>query len=432
MESDFDKALGGSALDFFKTTGKSLEERYRAINQYGALLEKHEVYFAANRVITSLVSTHVDAEIGGKENRRYLNFSSQDYLGLAQDDEVKNAARNAILEYGIHTASSPVLSGRNKLTDTLEKRLAEITGTEQALLFPIGWGACFGAIAGLVTRTDHLILDALSHNSLQVASSYSTDNIHKFRHNDLDHIEKLLHQCREKSPDSGVFIILEGLYSMNSDMPDLREVLRLSKKYEAILMVDIAHDFGAMGKKGLGILETIEGEDMSNVVLIGAFSKSFASNGGFVAGPAVIRKQLLVFGPTYTFSNAISPVQCAAVLKCADIIFSEKGDRLRSSLMTNINHAINQFKKYDFETNGIPSPIVPVLIGNEDLARVIGRENIRNGLMANVAEFPAVPKGKAIFRFQLMSNHNAGEIEEAAEILSRSRSKAIDILRSIG
>lgn len=429
MDSDFLKALGGSALDFFKTSGKSFGERYKPLNEYITLLEKHKVFFTANRVITSLVASNVDAEISGSSKRNFLNFSSQDYLGLAQSEEVKNAAHEAIDNYGVHTSSSPVLSGRNILTEKLENKLADITGTEQSLLFPVGWGACFGAIAALVNHSDHILLDALSHNSLQVASSYSTDNIHKFRHNDVGHLDQLLIRLREKEPKSGIFVVIEGLYSMNSDMPDLKSVLELTKKYEAILIVDIAHDFGAMGKKGLGILETIEGEDLSNLVLVGAFSKSFATNGGFVAGPACIRKQLSIFGPTYTFSNGISPVQCAIALKCSDIIFSSKGDELRLKLNDNIQCARREFNSRGFETNGIPSPIVPVNIGNEDLARIIGRENIRNGLMTNIAEFPAVPKGKAIFRFQLMSTHEHTQIIEAAEIISQGRKEAQLILQ---
>jgi 7-keto-8-aminopelargonate synthetase-like enzyme len=429
MKNELSKALGGSALDFYKISGKTLSERFNTLNDYGSLLQKHEVYFYANRVFTSLVSTYIDAEIGNQPEGSYLNFSSQDYLGLSQNEEVKNAAKTAIDEFGIHVASSPIYSGRNKLTEKLENRLAELLGVDQALLFPIGWGACFGAISALVQHSDHLIMDALSHNSLQVGSVNSTHNIHKFRHNDMEHLESLLKRIRQDDPGTGIFIVMEGLYSMNSDIPDLRKILDLSRQFEAIIFLDIAHDFGAMGARGLGILETIEGEIPDNLVLIGAFSKSFASNGGFVAGPASIRKRIIVFAPTYTFTNGISPMQCSVALKCTDIIFSEQGDKLRKQLMENIIFALGEFRKHGFHVNGDPSPIVPVLIGNEDLARIIGRENIKNGLLANIAEFPAVPRRKAIFRFQMMSNHKHSEIEEGVKILSESRKAALEILK---
>jgi 7-keto-8-aminopelargonate synthetase-like enzyme len=138
MKPNFSKAMGGSALDFYKISGKTLQERHKNMNDYGSLLEEHGVYFIANRVLTSLVSTYITAEIGGLQKKEYLNFSSQDYLGLSQDEEVKNAARQAIDEFGVHTASSPILSGRNKLVERLENKLASITGTDQSLLFPVG------------------------------------------------------------------------------------------------------------------------------------------------------------------------------------------------------------------------------------------------------------------------------------------------------
>jgi 7-keto-8-aminopelargonate synthetase-like enzyme len=273
------------------------------------------------------------------------------------------------------------------------------------------------------------MMDGLSHNSLQVGSMNATHNIHKFRHNDVEHLESLLKRIRESDANTAIFIVIESLYSMNSDVPDLKKVLDLSRQYEAIIILDIAHDFGAMGSNGLGILETIGEERPDNLILIGAFSKSFASNGGFVAGPACIRNQLIVYAPTYTFTNGISPMQCAVALKCADIIFSEQGDLLRKQLMTNITFALAEFERHGFHVNGVPSPIVPVLIGNEDLVRIIGRENIKNGLLANIAEFPAVPRRKAIFRFQMMSNHQPSEIKEGVKILNESRKTALEILK---
>jgi 7-keto-8-aminopelargonate synthetase-like enzyme len=429
--SDFLRAVGGSALDYFKISGKSLHQRFSPIYDYGSIRDDYGVYFSANRVLTSLVSTYVDAEVANHPGERYLNFSSQDYLGLSQNDEVKNAARIAIDEYGIHTASSPILTGRNKLTEKLEETLAGILGMEQCLLYPTGWGACFGAIAALVTGNDQLILDSLSHNSLQTAAKYSVECAQKFKHNDINHLESLLKKSRSKNPEGAIFVVVESLYSMNSDIPDLANILDLTMKYEAILILDIAHDFGAMGEKGLGILETVRNKNLDNVVVCGAFSKSFASNGGFVAGPEVIRRQLIVFSPTYTFSNGISPMQCAVAQKCAEIIFSEQGTILRKKLKKNINDAIGEFKNYRFVTIGVPSPIVPVLIGPEDLTRLMAREMTNKGVLANMAEFPAVPKGKSIFRFQMMSNHRKEHIVEAARTLAATRTEAEGMLREL-
>jgi 7-keto-8-aminopelargonate synthetase-like enzyme len=238
-------------------------------------------------------------------------------------------------------------------------------------------------------------------------------------------------KCREKNPNGSIFVVIESLYSMNSDVPDLKNVLHLIRKYEAILILDIAHDFGAIGEKGLGLLETIDMKDLENVVLCGAFSKSFASNGGFVASQQVLRPQLVVFSPSYTFSNGISPMQCAIALKCAEIMFSRDGVTLRQKLKSNIDFAIREFQSNGFKTNGIPSPIVPVFIGAEDLARLISREITKKGLLANLAEFPAVPRGQSIFRFQLMSTHQSEQIDKAVRILKSTKSEAEISLREL-
>ncbi len=424
MQKNLLSSLNGSGLDYIKVKGKSLADRYSSLFNYTSLLKKNGFYSYANRVLNTSVSTHVIAEVANSPSHKYLNFSSQDYLGLAQDEQVKNAAKDVVDKFGIHVASSPILTGRNSLTEQLENRLAGILGTEQCLLFPTGWAACFGVISALVSEYDFLIIDALSHNSLQVGSKYSTKHVKKYKHNDLDHLHKLLKKCRDENPQAGIFVVAEGLYSMNSDMPDLKNLLKLVNTYEAVLILDIAHDFGAMGKKGLGILENVQNENLDNVVLCGSFSKSFASNGGFVAGPEVIRQQLIVFAPSYTFSNGISPVQSAIALKCADIIFSPHGQVLRKKLKTNIDFAIQQFNSNGFITNGIPSPIVPVFIGHEKLARLISKEIVKKHLLANLAEYPGVPKAKAVFRFQLMATHTTDLIPEAVQIMKFAKANA--------
>ena len=431
MQSELLKALNRSGLTFIKVKGKTLKERYQPISDFTELRKKFGVYCYANRVLNAKAAPYVEAEFDHRKSEKFLNFSSQDYLGLSQNEEVKNAVKLAIDEFGIHAASSPVLTGRNKMTEKLESKLASVLNKEQCLLYPTGWTACFGVIASLVTVLDYIIIDALSHNSLQVGAKYSTPHVQKFKHNDVEHLEKLLKKRRESEPNAGIFVILEGLFSMNSDMPDLKSVLHLANKYEAILIIDVAHDFGAMGSKGLGVLETVENENLDNVVVCGAFSKSFASNGGFVAGPNVIRQQLIVFSPTYTFSNGISQMQCAAVLKCTDIIFSKQGDILRKQSKENIDFAIKEFNKNGFVTNGIPSPIVPVLIGADDLARLISKEIINQGLLANLAEYPAVPKSQAIFRFQIMSNHTHSQIADAVQKIKHAKIDAEKTLKSL-
>jgi 7-keto-8-aminopelargonate synthetase-like enzyme len=208
---------------------------------------------------------------------------------------------------------------------------------------------------------------------------------------------------------------------MNSDAPDLRRIMELAHKYEAIVIIDTAHDLGVIGKEGLGLLETIDLPYSKNLIICGAFSKAFGTNGGFVAGPIEIRKQITIMSPTYMFSTGASPLQCHIASKSIDLVFSEEGDRMRKRLKQLVDFTVKKFTDNGFTINGIPSQIVPVLIGHERTARMIFKKVFERGLLVNLVEFPAVPKSKAIFRFQLMASHIEADIELAIEMMKTAR-----------
>ncbi|MEO8149064.1 MAG: pyridoxal phosphate-dependent aminotransferase family protein [Bacteroidia bacterium] len=327
-------------------------------------------------------------------------------------------------KYGIHSAGAAILTGRSSITDELEKRIATILQQDQALVFSSGWMACFSAIAGLVTKEDCIVMDSLSHNCLDVAAHYATTNVFKFMHNNIEDLENKLKSLRAKNAQNGIFIVVESLYSMNSDGPDLKAIQQLAITYDAILIIDVAHDFGCLGTHGLGNLENMQLENAENLVITGSFSKTFASNGGFVAGSQVIRQRITFFGPTYTFSNAISPVQCAIVNSAMQIVFSHEGELLRAKLMENILHILKCMHQAGFKTNGNPSAIIPVLIGDERLARLISKNITQSGVIANLIEYPAVPRGKAIFRFQMMANYTKDVIEKTLALFIKAYQRA--------
>jgi 7-keto-8-aminopelargonate synthetase-like enzyme len=306
-------------------------------------------------------------------------------------------------------------------TGELEKKLSGLLQQDTSLIFPSGWMACFGAVAGLVNGKDTVVIDALAHNCLQVAAKFSTNNIFKFNHNDMYHLNAVLEKCRQADERNGLFIVTESLYSMNSDAPDLRRVLELAHKYEANVIIDTAHDLGAMGKKGLGLLETVDIEYAKNLIICGAFSKVFGTNGGFVAGPASVRRQLTVMAPSYMFSTGASPLQCHIAGKSLDLVFSEEGQKMRARLKELVSFTVEQFVLNGFTINGIPSQIVPVHIGHERIARMIFKRIFEQGLLVNLIEFPAVPKGKAIFRFQLMATHKESDIIQAIKMMQEAR-----------
>lgn len=425
------KALLGNSIEYYNLKGKSKEERYFPLTEYAIARSQQGVNPYSNCVMHTPIAPFVKASVGGGEISEYLNFSSQDYMGLSQNEKVKQALFMTIENYGIHTASSPAFTGKNPLIIELEEKLSEVLGVEQSILFTAGWMACFGAIKSLVSPKDVILLDAYSHNSLQTAAASATEEIYRFRHNDIEHLDELLAKYREKFLNNGIFVVIESLYSMHSDIIDLKKYIDVANKYEAIVILDIAHDFGVMGENGLGVLEGISEADKENLVIIGAFTKAFATNGGFVAGKNIFRAQTMLYSPSYTFSNSISPLQTSVAFECAKILFSEKGKDMRNTFLENIKYAIETFHKKNFQTNGSPSPIVPVVIGDDILSRIMYKQNCENKLLANLAEFPAVPKNQSLFRFQMMATHTKEHIDKAIEIFSTTYNQSKVILQNI-
>ncbi len=431
MKSELSEALSVNSIGYYRAQGKTLDERCEPLNNYGDLRTKYGVNSYGYAVMYSPIAPYVDAKLTydpEQKVEKFLNFSSQDYMGMAQDERVNKAAAEVIGKLGIHTASSPAFTGRNYYIEELEEKLATSIGLEQVVLYTTGWMACFGAINSLAGEGDIIILDAFAHNSLQTAAKATTKRIYKFKHNDLENLEQILKAQREKEPETGILIVVETLYSMHADIIDIRAFYALAQKYEAILIVDIAHDLGVYGQKGLGVLEELTIEERNSIVVIGAFTKAFATNGGFVGGGNVIRGRTMLFSPPYTFSNAISPLQTAVALQSAKILFSPEGDQIRKKLHQNINMTRQAFEQAGFEVLGKPSPIVPVVVGDGKLARIVYRESLNQHLLANLAEFPAVPRKQSLFRFQLMATHEKEHIEEAVRRFSAAYKEAVEFI----
>lgn len=353
-----------------------------------------------------------------------INFASQDYLSLSAHPAVSDAAIETIKEFGVHSAGSPALVGNTSLSLALERKIAEFLQAEHVTLFPTGWAAGFGVVKGLVRPSDHIVMDALSHACLQEGAQAATRNIHYFRHNSIEGVREKLQSIRAKDGENGILIITESLFSMDSDTPDIIALQALAHEYDAILVVDVAHDLGALGPDGRGF---IGAQDMIGKVdvVMGSFSKTFASNGGFVAcRKRSVKEYLRYYSSPCTFSNALSPTQAAIVLKAFEIVDSEEGNQLRASLMTNIRLLRELLHGTGFETYGDPSPIVCVKMGTEGLARLVARRLPEIGLLSNLVEFPAVPKGQARFRMQVMANHSSRDIIDSVHRLSVATTQA--------
>ncbi|HEX8568657.1 MAG TPA: aminotransferase class I/II-fold pyridoxal phosphate-dependent enzyme [Caulobacteraceae bacterium] len=417
-------ALTGSMRDYRVPKGSDLLTRIEGFFRWQDLRRQHGVWpFSRSTDGGPTAAAKVRDDLGGL--MQGVNFGSQDYLSLSSHPAIKQTALDTIRDWGVHSAGSPALVGNTNHSVLLERKIADFLKMEEAILFPTGWAAGFGVIKGLVRSADHIVMDALSHTCLQEGAQASTKNVYLFRHNDLEHCRRWLTQIRAKDTENGIMVVTEGLFSMDSDTPDIRAMQELCKEFGATLMVDVAHDLGNLGEDGTGHIGM---QDMLGEVdlVMGSFSKTFGSNGGFVACKnRAIKEYLRFYSPPCTFSNALSPSQAATVLKAFEIVESEEGRTLRRKMMDNVLDLRAQLVKAGFEIYGDPSAIVCVKMGNEGLARLVSRRLPALGLIANLVEFPAVPKGQARFRLQVMANHTPQNIATAVQLLRGAYNEAL-------
>ena len=418
-----EEALTGSLRDYKMPTGTDLVNRINGFYEWQDLRRSYDLWPYAKSTATA-PKTHCSAKSDAGDLIKGVNFASQDYLSLASHPAIKQAAMEAIEEYGVHSAGSAALLGNTRHSLLLEQRITEFLNGRQTVLYPTGWSAGFAAIQGLVRPDDHVIMDVLAHSCLQEGARASTTNIHFHGHLNVRAVERKLQKIRANDTENGILVVTESLFSMHSDTPDIGALRALCDEYDAKLLVDCAHDFGSIGDDGrghLGLQKIIDRVD----VIIGSFSKTFASNGGFISvqTPAAA-EYLKYYSATQTFSNALSPVQAAAVLAAFGVVDSEEGKTRRRKLMDNVLYMRSEMNKVGLEALGDPSAIVPVRVGVEGLARIASRELSRLGAIANLVEYPAVPQGGARFRVQVMSDHNTDDIDELVRLMLKAMNNA--------
>lgn len=422
--------LTGSMRDFRVPGGNDLLGRIEGFYRWQNA-RRHSGVWPFSRATQQGVGAEVAACDDRGQEMTGVNFASQDYLSLSAHPAIKAVAHETLWACGVHSAGSAALVGNTSHSVRLERKIADFLGMQEAILYPTGWAAGYGIIRGLVRSADHIVMDALSHTCLQEGANAATRNIYQFRHLDMAHCERWLKKIRETDTENGIMVVTEGLFSMDSDVPDIGAMQALCDKYNATLMLDVAHDFGALGAEGKGHIG-IQGQLGKVDIVMGSFSKTFASNGGFVAcRNRAVKEYLRFYSPSCTFSNALSPVQCAVVLKAFEIIESEEGANLRGALLRNVNSLRQHLTDAGMEFYGEPSAIVAVKMGSEALARLVSKRLPALGLLANLVEYPAVPKGAARFRMQVMANHTEQNIIDAVARLKEARDEALVELHEI-
>ncbi|QJB31117.1 aminotransferase class I/II-fold pyridoxal phosphate-dependent enzyme [Chitinophaga oryzae] len=421
-----ENALSKSTADFYVPDGRDVLSRMDAYYSWVKSRVRTNTW-QYSRTQTSRPGPVITATDAGGRQMEGVNFASQDYLGLSAHPDVLNAAQEALLRYGPHSAGSPMFMGQTDLVPQLEEKLQELTGMEHVLIFPTGWAAGFSSLTGLVRKNDYIVMDRLAHACLRQGAYAATANVFKFDHLDHEDARKILASIRAKDAANGILVVSEGLFSMNADTPDIRRLQEICHEFGARLLMDVAHDLGATGPEGSGQLG-IQGMKGRVDLVMGSFSKTFAANGGFIAThSAAVKEYLKMYAGPYLFSNAVSPVQTAAALQGSRIITAPEGAGLRKLSLGNTLHMRARFASNNLPCLGIAAPIVLVPVGGERHARLSHSLLMKKNIAAMIVEYPVVPMSEARIRLQLMSTHTIGQINHAVdhicEVLDEVRKK---------
>ncbi len=417
-------ALSGVTSDFRSTTGVDILARWDAHQRWWDARLLHGLDPYGKRTQSGIAPACSATLRDGGPLLSGVNFASQDYLNLAAHPAIHGAAHAAIARFGVHSAGSVALMGDTQLAERLERRIAEFLGYADCTLFPTGWAAGYGIVHTLAGRGDHILMDVLAHACLQEGARNSGAQVHSFPHLSNDAVQRRLGRIRAEAPEAGILVVTEGLFSMDSDVPDLAGLRALCTAHRATLLVDVAHDLGALGPGGRGHLGAQGLLGLADVVM-GSFSKTFASNGGFVATQARSLKLGLRCGcGPLTFSNALSPVQAAIVLAAFDVVDSAEGQARRDRLLSNIARLRAGLDASGFTVLGQPSAIVPVLLGDNALARLMTRHALAGGALVNLVEHPAVARNGCRWRLQVMAEHTEAQIDRMVAIAGAARDAA--------
>jgi len=344
--------------------------------------------------------------------RRMIMIGSNNYLGLTNHPKVKEAAMDAIKKYGTGCAGSRFLNGTLDIHVKTEEKLARFIRKEAALIFSTGFQVNLGVISALVGKDDVVIIDKMDHASIFDGCRLSFGETKKYKHNDMADLERILKEYEEK----GKLIIVDGVFSMEGDIANLPEIVLLAKKYGSRLMVDDAHGIGVLGKTGRGTSEHFGLENEVDLIM-GTYSKSLASIGGFIASSADVIHYIKHFARSLIFSASPPPASVAAVSAALDIIENEP-ERIER-LWKNTRKMYNGFKKLGFEVGPSQTPIIPIVVGDDMVAFTMTKMLQDEGVFANVAVTPAVPAGKALIRTSYMATHTDEQLDRVLEAFEK-------------
>ncbi|MCH5229311.1 MAG: aminotransferase class I/II-fold pyridoxal phosphate-dependent enzyme [Muribaculaceae bacterium] len=383
------------------------------------LQEKLSVYDAPQKAKAAGVYPYF-RQISSEQNtevlmngRKVLMFGSNSYMGLTNHPKVIEAAVEATKKYGTGMAGSPFLNGTLDIHKQLEERLADYVGKEDVMLYSTGFGVNLGVISTLTGREDYVILDEQDHASIIDGRRLSFSNYLKYRHNDMQSLEA---QLKKTDPNKVKLIVTDGVFSMEGDVANLPEIVRLAKEYNASVMVDEAHGIGVFGEGGRGTCNHF-GVTQDVDLIMGTFSKSFASLGGFIATDKEITNYLRHHSRAYIFTASITPAATAAVNAAMDIILAEP--ERQTHLWDITNYALAKFREMGCEIGHTSTPIIPLFIRDDYKTFHVTRDLLDEGVFVNPVVTPAVAPQDTLIRYSLMATHTKEQVERSIEAIRK-------------
>ena len=404
MDYDYTNFYFGAGDDPFAML-EPFQDWYRQVRPLG--------YYQYELPIHTAPSTRVDVEDTktGEIRKGLINFASYNYLGLSYRDEVKEAIKAAVDVYGGGSSGSPILSGTTSLHRQLSERLAAFKGKEATLIFPTGYSANVGVIAGLMRSGDLIVADQYAHASIVDGMILSKAKSRFFRHNRADDLDRKL-----KGFEGKKLVIIEGVYSMDGDMAPLPEIVEVAKRHDARILIDEAHSTFVFGENGRGVAEHF-GLDDEIDLHIGTFSKSLGGQGGFLAGSQALINYIRGFSRSRFFSCALAPTVTAGILKALELADSEP--ELRTRLWENVEFMQKRLREAGVDVGDSESQVIPIMVRNDALIFDLGEELLREGVFINPVKYPAVGKHKSRFRMSISAAHTREDMDEGAEIIIR-------------
>lgn len=390
----------------------SFDERTKFFSGWiGGLIERGDGLFL--RRITQTEGREVEIiDPHMKQPHRMLMFGSNNYLGLTTHPYVKERVKQAINVYGTGLGGPPILNGYTALCAELEERLSAMKGQEETVIFSSGYGTNVGMLSSILGKHDVVFYDAYSHASFHDGLKMADAPATRFEHNDVEGLQKLLESV-SATKQGDVFVGVEGVYSMDGDLAPLDQIVPLTKKHGAILIVDDAHGTGVIGPQGKGTASHF-GVERDIDILMGTFSKAFGVTGGFISASKPVADYIRYLSRSYMFSAALTPIVLAAVSAALDVM--ERESYHLQQLWANVDYVAQGLRRLGFDIHP-QSPIIPLIVPETMSIRKAGFHFHKRGIFLNTIEYPAVPINQQRFRICLMASHTQEDLDRLLEVI---------------